>query len=157
MLLRATSQELGPTRDAVIDAAVQRLDLSQKQAAEAYTLAEAVRDESPFGLGLRAGAHAIESAHALAGRPVHPRSRRQPPPDHGPLDPVIRRSGTAPRPLPRTTGVGTGHVLHPPLATSVAQVAAFAPRAGRSAGGVCHARRIDPPTIHEFTVTHLDV
>ena len=40
MLLRATSQELGPTRDAVIDAAVQRLDLSQKQAAEAYTLAE---------------------------------------------------------------------------------------------------------------------
>jgi len=36
-------------------------------------------------------------------------------------------------------------------------VAAFAPRAGRSAGGVCHARRIHPPTIHEFTVTHLDV
>ena len=40
MLLRATTQELGPTRDAVIDAAVQRLDVSQKQAAEAYTLAE---------------------------------------------------------------------------------------------------------------------
>ena len=28
------------TRDAVVDAAVQRLELSQKQAAEAYTLAE---------------------------------------------------------------------------------------------------------------------
>ena len=40
VLLRAMSQELGPTRDAVVDAAVQRLELSQKQAAEAYTLAE---------------------------------------------------------------------------------------------------------------------
>src|SRR5438067_8594825 len=41
VLLRATSQELGPTRDAVLEAVVQRLMLSQKQAAEAYTLAEA--------------------------------------------------------------------------------------------------------------------
>jgi hypothetical protein len=41
VLLRATSQELGPTRDAVVDTAVQRLELPQKQAAEAYTLAEA--------------------------------------------------------------------------------------------------------------------
>ena len=41
VLLRATTQELGPTRDAVLEAVVQRLDLSQKQAAEAYTLAEA--------------------------------------------------------------------------------------------------------------------
>ncbi len=40
VLLRATSQEIGPTRDTVVDAAVQRLELSQKQAAEAYTLAE---------------------------------------------------------------------------------------------------------------------
>ena len=40
MLLRATSQELGATRDAVLETVVQRLDLSQKQAAEAYTLAE---------------------------------------------------------------------------------------------------------------------
>jgi hypothetical protein len=39
-LLRAMSQELGSTRDAVLDTAVQRLDVSQKQAAEAYTLAE---------------------------------------------------------------------------------------------------------------------
>jgi hypothetical protein len=39
-LLRATAQELGPTRDAVLDTAVERLDLSQKQAGEAYTLAE---------------------------------------------------------------------------------------------------------------------
>ena len=29
----------------------------------------------------------LEPAHALAGRPLRPRSRRQPPPDHGPLDP----------------------------------------------------------------------
>jgi hypothetical protein len=40
-LLRATSQELGPTRDAVLETVVRRLDLSQKQAAEAYTVAEA--------------------------------------------------------------------------------------------------------------------
>ena len=40
LLLRSTTQELGQTRDAVVDTAVQRLDLSQKQAAEAYTLAE---------------------------------------------------------------------------------------------------------------------
>jgi hypothetical protein len=40
VLLRATTQELGPSRDAVLEAVVQRLDLSQKQAAEAYTLAE---------------------------------------------------------------------------------------------------------------------
>ena len=39
-ILRAMSQELGPTRHAVLDTAVQRLDVSQKQATEAYTLAE---------------------------------------------------------------------------------------------------------------------
>ena len=73
VLLRATSQELGPTRDAVVDAAVQRLELSQKQAAEAYTGGN-VRDESPFGLGLRARAHAFEPTHALGWR-FTPRSR----------------------------------------------------------------------------------
>ena len=40
VLLRAQSQELGPTREAVIDTAVQRLELSQKHAGEAYTFAE---------------------------------------------------------------------------------------------------------------------
>jgi hypothetical protein len=40
VLLRAQSQELGSTREAVVETAVQRLDLSQKQAGEAYTLAE---------------------------------------------------------------------------------------------------------------------
>jgi hypothetical protein len=40
LLLRSTTQELGDTRDAVLNTAVQRLDLSQKQAVEAYTLAE---------------------------------------------------------------------------------------------------------------------
>ena len=39
-ILRATTQELGPTREAVLEAVVQRLDMSQKLAAEAYTLAE---------------------------------------------------------------------------------------------------------------------
>jgi hypothetical protein len=40
VILRAIAQELGPTRDAVVDAVTTRLDLSQKQAAEAFTLAE---------------------------------------------------------------------------------------------------------------------
>jgi hypothetical protein len=40
ILLRASSQEIAPTRDGVVDAVVQRLDLPQKRAAEAYTLAE---------------------------------------------------------------------------------------------------------------------
>jgi hypothetical protein len=40
VLLRAQSRELGSDRAAVIDMAVQRLELSQKQAGEAYTLAE---------------------------------------------------------------------------------------------------------------------
>ena len=33
LLLRATSQELGPTRDAVLETAVRRTEVSQKQAA----------------------------------------------------------------------------------------------------------------------------
>jgi len=40
MLLRATTQEIAPTRGGVLDAVMQRLDLPQKHAAEAYTLAE---------------------------------------------------------------------------------------------------------------------
>src|SRR5947209_18442334 len=40
LVLRATTQELGTTRDAVLETVVRRLDLSQKQVAEAYTLAE---------------------------------------------------------------------------------------------------------------------
>jgi len=40
ILLRATSWELGPTREAVIETAVQRLELSRKHALDAYGLAE---------------------------------------------------------------------------------------------------------------------
>ncbi len=40
MLLRARTQEIAPTRDGVLYAVTQRLDLPQKSAAEAYTLAE---------------------------------------------------------------------------------------------------------------------
>jgi len=40
LLLRANSRELGGTRDAVIETAIRRLDISHKQAGEAYTLAE---------------------------------------------------------------------------------------------------------------------
>ena len=89
MLLRASAQEIAPTRDGVIDAVTQRLDLPQKHAAEAYTLGGAARDESAFGLGLRAGTDATQSAHALAGRTLRPRPRRQSPPHHGPLTLVV--------------------------------------------------------------------
>jgi hypothetical protein len=40
VILRATTQELGQTQEAVLDAVVQRVDISQKHAAEAYTVAE---------------------------------------------------------------------------------------------------------------------
>jgi hypothetical protein len=40
LLLAATTRELGATREAVIDTAVRRIDLSQKQAVEAYEVAE---------------------------------------------------------------------------------------------------------------------
>jgi len=40
LISRSMTLEIGPTRDAVLDAVVQRLDVSQKHAAEAYTLAE---------------------------------------------------------------------------------------------------------------------
>src|SRR5439155_20778626 len=41
LLQRATTQELGDSQEAVIETVLRRLELSQKQAAEAYTLAEA--------------------------------------------------------------------------------------------------------------------
>ena len=40
ILPRATSQEIGATREEVIDGAVQRLELSRKRAGDAYALAE---------------------------------------------------------------------------------------------------------------------
>jgi hypothetical protein len=40
LLLRATTQELGPTHDAVLDAVTTRVEVSRKQAADAYQLAE---------------------------------------------------------------------------------------------------------------------
>jgi hypothetical protein len=45
-LLRVTTQELGPTREDVLEAVVTRLDMSRKQAAEAYALAETY-EENP--------------------------------------------------------------------------------------------------------------
>jgi hypothetical protein len=40
VILRASTQELGPSREAVVDAVTTRLELSRKQAAEAFGLAE---------------------------------------------------------------------------------------------------------------------
>jgi hypothetical protein len=40
VIVRAATRELGNTREAVLEAVVQRLDVSHKHAAQAYTLAE---------------------------------------------------------------------------------------------------------------------
>ena len=40
VILRAATQELGPTREQVIETATQRLELSRKHASDAYVLAE---------------------------------------------------------------------------------------------------------------------
>ena len=47
LLLRASSQELGATREAVLEAAMRRLELSQKSAHQAYELAEQFDWELP--------------------------------------------------------------------------------------------------------------
>jgi hypothetical protein len=85
LLLRATSQELAGTRDAVIETAVRRLDLSRKQATEAYTLAEQHETNPRSIWGYVQGLNTTQSTHSLARRTIRRRSRRQPPPDHGPL------------------------------------------------------------------------
>ena len=144
LLLRATTQELGPTRDAVLETAVQRLDVSQKQAARGVHVGGAARDESPFGLGLRAGTDATQSAHALAGRTLRPRSRRQSPPHHGPLTLVVavrahpRAAPHHPHPN-RAGGPGPPHCRH---AITRARVAIR--------GGASHAR---DPSISSSTST----
>jgi len=86
---------LGATRDAVIDTAVRRLEMSQKQATEAYTLAEQ-HESNPRSIGATCRTDAAESAHALARRSVRTRSRRQSPSHHGPLTPGPRPAGTSP-------------------------------------------------------------
>lgn len=43
ILPRATSQEIGATREEVIDGAVQRLELSRKRAGDAYALRNSTR------------------------------------------------------------------------------------------------------------------
>ncbi len=79
----------------MIDAVVTRLDLSRKQAAEAYTLAETARGESAIRLGIRAGADETQSTHALAGRTIQPRPSRQPTHRHGQLILADCRAGSA--------------------------------------------------------------
>ena len=143
MLLRASAQEIAPTRDGVLEAVTQRLDLPQKSAAEAYTLGGAARAESAFGLGLRAGADSTQSAHALAGRPLRrstappvASSPRSTDPGRSPCGPSAR---TAPFPQPSLTG-------RPRSARPTARVVHRATRRRRSrapatysARGVAHA------------------
>ena len=89
MLLRASAQEIAPTRDGVIEAVTHAARSAAEVRGGGVRPGGAVRAESAFGLGLRAGADATQPAHALAGRPLRPRPRRQPPPDHGPLTLVV--------------------------------------------------------------------
>ena len=131
LLLRSTTQELGPTRDAVLDAVVQRLELSQKQAAEAYPGGTA-RDESPICLGLRAGTDKAQSTHTLAGWTVRSGCRRQSSPDHGSLTgpppcghiPARRSSSLQ---VPR----GCGSRAHPPGRARSRALPSAAPRSDR--------------------------
>ncbi|MCK7503978.1 MAG: hypothetical protein MZV70_07675 [Desulfobacterales bacterium] len=83
-------------------------------------LAERVETNPRSGLGLRAGADATQPAHALAGRPLRSRPRRQPPPDHGPLTLAVAvraHPRTAPsRPLePRGNGSRHPHPSATPI------------------------------------------
>jgi aspartate/methionine/tyrosine aminotransferase len=66
---RTTTQELGTTRDAVVETVVRRLDLSQKQAAEAYTLAEQHETNPPVEQAVRNRCHCDDPglAGALIG------------------------------------------------------------------------------------------
>ena len=82
-LLRATTQELGPTREDVLEAVTTRLDLSRKQAAEAYALAETHETNPRSVWGYVQGLTQTQSTHALAGRSIQPRSGRQPSDRHG--------------------------------------------------------------------------
>jgi hypothetical protein len=66
MLLRATSQELGPTREAVLDA-LPSDSTCRKKRRGSIRARGTVRDESSLRLGLRAGPDSLESGHVLAG------------------------------------------------------------------------------------------
>ena len=97
LLLRATAQELGPTRDAVLETAVQRLDLSQKQAAEAYTLAEQHETNPRSVWGYVQGLTRLSQRTPWQdGRFTLDRAARSPP-HHGPLTLVRSHAGTSPR------------------------------------------------------------
>ena len=89
LLLRATSQELGATRDAVLDTAVRRLDMSQKQAAEAYTLAEQHETNPRSIWGYVQGLTRLSQRTPWQDGRYVARSRRQSPPHHGPLTLVL--------------------------------------------------------------------
>ena len=89
ILLRATSQELGATREEVIDAVVQRLDLSRKHAVDAYALAEQHETNPRSVWGYVQGLTRLSQHTPWQDARFAPRPGRQPTPRHGPLTLVI--------------------------------------------------------------------
>jgi len=106
-------------------------------------------------------AHAFEpGARPGQDGPIHPRSCGQAAlPDHGPLDPVIRRSGAAPR-FPSTHNGASAQAHVPsPRPSRPSRRAGWPPFAPQSRA-LC--RRLsamrdgsDPPTIHGVSRSHI--
>ena len=140
MLLRATSQELGPTREEVLEAVVQRLDLSRKHAADAYALAEQHEANPRSVWGYVQGLTRLSQRTPWQDARFSARPSRQPPPRHGPLILVIVAVRAQPaRPLLQLARPGLRPTVLP-HATVVALAAASALRAQALNGGVCDAR-----------------
>ena len=59
MVNRATTTELGKTREEVVETAVRKLELSSKSASQAYDLAEQNEAQSQLDLGLRPRAYRL--------------------------------------------------------------------------------------------------
>jgi hypothetical protein len=88
-LLRATTQEIASTRDGVLDAVMQRLELPQKHAAEAYTLAEQHETNPRSVWGYVQGLTRLSQRTSWQGQTLRLGSRRQSSPHHGPLTLVL--------------------------------------------------------------------
>ena len=84
-LLRVTTQELGPTREDVLEAVVHATRHVAEAGRRGLRAGGDARGESAIRLGIRAGADETQSTHALAGRSIQPRPSRQPTHRHGQL------------------------------------------------------------------------
>ena len=94
-LLRVTTQELGPTREDVLEAVSDATRHVAEAGRRGVRAGGSARGESAIRLGIRAGADETQSTHALAGRSIQPRPSRQPTHRHGQLILADCRAGSA--------------------------------------------------------------